>query len=284
MSQAVERQGLVAQPPGEAKERDLSWLDWSGLDDLSRDGRTVLFTESGSGGGEGYSIYLRKTDGSPAVRVGAGTGQTFSPDGSWVLAIADWATPESKIVLLPTGPGESKPLSTPGLQVQAADWTPDGKQIVFDAQESSHGVRVYVMDVASGKYRALTPEGYRIRQQGVAPDGKTAVLAGPDRRLYLYPLAGGEPTAFANMTLADRPVRWSEDGKSFYYLHSGDMPGKLYRLDLATGRTDVVRSYVPADAAGVSNVGRITVTPDVSAYAYSYVRVLSDLYVVDGLK
>jgi hypothetical protein len=41
MSQAVERQGLVALPPGEAKERDISWLDWSSVSDISRDGKTV---------------------------------------------------------------------------------------------------------------------------------------------------------------------------------------------------------------------------------------------------
>jgi hypothetical protein len=284
MSQAVERQGLVALPPGESKEKDISWLDWSGLNDLSRDGRTVLFTESGSGGGEGYSIYLRKTEGSPAVRVAAGVANTFSPDGSWVLGVMDWTSPMPKLVMFPTGPGESRPLPTPGLQVQLADWTPDGKQILFDAQEASHGVRVFLMDIASAKFRALTPDGYRVRQHGVTPDGKHAVLAGPDRRLYLYPLEGGEPTPFAGLGLADRPVRWSADGKSFYYLRAGDLPGKLYRLDVASGKTEVVRTYMPADAAGVGNVGRISITPDLSGYAYSYVRVLSDLYVVDGLK
>jgi len=284
MSQAVERQGLVALPPGESKERDISWLDWSGLNDLARDGRTALFTESGSGGGDGYSIYLRKTDGSPAVRVASGVAQAFSPDGSWVLGITDWTSPEPKLVLFPTGPGEARPFSTPGLQVQGADWTPDGKQIVFDAQEASHGVRVFVMDVASGKHRALTPEGYRIRQLGTPPDGKHALVVGPDRRLYLYPLEGGEPTPIAALTITDRPVRWSADGKSFYYLRLGDLPGKLYRLDIASGKTETVRAFMPADAAGVGNVGRISVTPDLSGYAYSYVRVLSDLYVVDGLK
>jgi Tol biopolymer transport system component len=284
MSQSVERQGLVALPPGESKERDLSWLDWSSLNDLSADGRTVLFTESGSGGGEGYSIYLRKTDGSPAVRVATGTAQTLSPDGEWVLGITDWTSAEPKIVLYPTGPGESRVLPTPGLRLQSADWTPDGKQILFDAQEASRGVRVFVMDVSSGKYRALTPEGYRVRPHGSSPDGKAAILAGPDRRLYLYPLEGGEPTPFAGMTLADRPVRWSGDGKSFYYIRAGDMPRRLYRLDLSAGNTEVLRSYVPADAAGVSNIGWVAITPDLSAYAYSYVRVLSDLYVVDGLK
>jgi dipeptidyl aminopeptidase/acylaminoacyl peptidase len=284
MTQAVERQGLVALPPGETRERDLSWLDWSGLNDLSKDGRTVLFTESGSGGGAGYSIYLRRTDGAPAVRVAPGVAETLSPDGSWVLGIVDW-TSEPKLVLFPTGPGESRPLPTPGIQVQFADWMPDGKQILVEAREPSRGVRVFLMDTSGGgKYRALTPEGYRLLQHGVAPDGRNVVLAGPERRPYLYPIEGGEPVPLAGLSGSDRPVRWSPDGKALFVNRTGEMPGKLYRLDLATGKTELVRTLMPADAAGVSNIGRICVTPDLSAYSYSYVRVLSDLYVVDGLK
>jgi eukaryotic-like serine/threonine-protein kinase len=284
MSQAVERQGLVALAPGEAKEKDISWLDWSGLNDLSGDGKTVLFTESGSGGGAGYSVYIRRADGSPAVRIASGIAQTFSPDGKWVLAIVDWTASEPKLALLPTGPGEPRQLPTPGLHVQGADWSVDGKQVLFEAQEGSRGVRVYVMDAATGKYRALTPEGYRVRQRGASPDGKRAVLLGPDRRLYLYPLEGGEPAALEGMTVADRPVRWSSDGKTLYLNHAGDIPGRLYRLDVATGKTETVRTYMPSDAAGVGNVGGIRVNADLSGYAYSYSRVLSDLYVVDGLR
>jgi hypothetical protein len=41
---------------------------------------------------------------------------------------------------------------------------------------------------------------------------------------------------------------------------------------------------MPADAAGVTNLGRICITSDLSGYAYAYTRVISDLYVVDGLK
>ncbi len=53
--------GLVAKGPGDTKEVDLSWLDWSLLSDVSPDGRFVVFTETGEGGGRGYSVYLRGT-------------------------------------------------------------------------------------------------------------------------------------------------------------------------------------------------------------------------------
>ena len=66
------KQHLVALGPGDNRERDLSWLDYSLAEAISADGRAVLFNEGGEGGGPGYSAFLRRTDGSPAVRLGEG--------------------------------------------------------------------------------------------------------------------------------------------------------------------------------------------------------------------
>jgi Tol biopolymer transport system component len=283
MTQSVERQGIMALAPGETKEKELSWLDWSGVTDMSSDGRFVLFTESGSGGGEGYSIYLRKTDGSPAVRVAEGFSNTLSPDGKWALGVSGWTTDRPTMSLYPTGPGQPRSLATKDVRVQFADWMPDGKQILFEAREPGRGVRVYLMDIESGKYKAVTPEGYRIQQHGISPDGRVAVLNGPDRKPVLYPVAGGEPTPL-DLQTTDRLARWTTDGKALIYHQVGELPTKLYRLELASGRKEVIRSVMPADAAGVANVGRIALTPDLSSYVYSFTRILSDLYVVDGLK
>ncbi|HYB53085.1 MAG TPA: protein kinase, partial [Thermoanaerobaculia bacterium] len=87
LSQDKAHQGLVAFGPGLDKELDLSWLDWSLAASISRDGSMVLFDESGEGGGAGYSVYVRKLDGTPAIRLGEGSAQTLSPDGKLALAI-----------------------------------------------------------------------------------------------------------------------------------------------------------------------------------------------------
>ncbi|MGH9366972.1 MAG: protein kinase domain-containing protein [Thermoanaerobaculia bacterium] len=282
MTQAIERQGMIALPPGEQKERDISWLDWSSGTDLSPDGKTVLFTESGSGGGEGYSVYLRKTDGSPAVRLGEGSTLGLSPDGKWALAIRD-LTSDPQMVLYPTGAGEPRPLPKNGLRVQNANWVPDGRRILFEAAEPGHGARLFLLDLESGKSRPLTPEGYRLSAASVSPDSKSAILLGPDRRVYLYPMEGGEPTALSAIGPLDRVVGWSADGR-VNLLRLAELPARVSRLDVETGRVEALKQIVPADAAGVSGVGRVCLTPDGAAYVYSYTRVLSDLYVVDGLK
>ena len=85
---------LSALPPGETRERSLSWFDWSLVTDMSPDGKTVVFSETGEAVGADYSMYLRKTDGSPAVRLGDGGFGFLSPDRQWVLA-TDRSPPSS---------------------------------------------------------------------------------------------------------------------------------------------------------------------------------------------
>ncbi len=282
MTQAIERQGISVLPPGEQKERDLSWLDWSSGLDMSDDAKSILFTESGSGGGEGYSVYLRKTDGSPAVRLGEGSTNGLSPDGKWALAIRA-LTSDPQMVLYPTGAGEPRPLPKNGLRVLNANWMPGGKGILFEAAEPGHGARLFLLDLESGKSRPVTPEGYRLFTASVSPDAKLAVVGGPDRRVYAYPLEGGEPTALPAIGPLDRVVGWSGDRK-INLMRLAELPARISRLDIATGRVEPWKQVMPADAAGVSGIGRVCLTADGTAYAYNYTRVLSDLYIVDGLR
>jgi Tol biopolymer transport system component/predicted Ser/Thr protein kinase len=283
MTHDTNRIEVLGLSPGERKEHDLSWLDWSNASDISADGKTLLFSEAGEGGGAGYSVYVRRTDGSPAVRLGEGSAQVLSPDGKWALAITRIAS-EPQIVLYPTGAGETRTLPREGLVAQAADWLPDGKQILMTASEAGRGSRLYLRDLSGGKPRAISPEGYRSFLRMISPDGKLVAVRGPDQRLYLYPLAGGEPSAIPGLTAEDTPTAWSADGRFLYVYRRRELPAKVYRLDVATGRKEFWRELMPFDAAGVRSISPPLVTPDGKSYAYAYIRTLSDLYLVEGLK
>ena len=63
--------------------------------------REALFTETGEGGGATYAVYLRKTDGSPAVRLGDGLAFGLSPDAK--TAASARVGDLQPIILLPTG-------------------------------------------------------------------------------------------------------------------------------------------------------------------------------------
>jgi eukaryotic-like serine/threonine-protein kinase len=277
------RIGTLGLFSGSDRERELTWLDWSLARDLSPDGQMLLFGEMGEGGGVGYSAYLRKTDGSPPVLLGEGAGEGLSPDGSWVLSIMH-PFKDTELVAYPTGPGEAKRFSQDGLALQLADWTPDGKQIVFSASERERGVRIYVRDFAGGKPRPVSPEGYRMFRHGVSPDGRFVIAAGPDQRVYLYPLAGGEPKPLQGSRSGDIPDHWTADGHALYVHRRDEMPAKVYLLDVMTGRKQLWRELIPADAAGVDQVSIVLPSADGLSCVYSYLRQLSDLYVVEGLK
>jgi len=163
-------------------------------------------------------------------------------------------------------------------------WLPDGHRILFSANEADHGVRLYVQGIEEAKPRAVSPEGYLAFDRCLSPDGKLVAVSGPDQRYYLYPVEGGEPVAIAGLLPGDAPVSWSGDGRSLLIGRRGEVPLKAFWLDVRTGRKELWRELVPPDPTGITTIGRIAATPDGKSYAYSYIRSLADLYVVEGLK
>jgi Tol biopolymer transport system component len=281
MTNESDRLGILGRGPSDDKERELSWLDYSLVTDVRSDGSKILISESGEGGGPAYSAYLRDFSGTAAVRLGDGSTEAFSPDGSWAVAITHTATPQ--IQLLPTSVGEPRVLSHDGLDVFAVDFLPDGKTLVFTATEAGHGTRLFLRDMAGGKARAISPENYSLFRGTVTPDGKSVVVRGPDRRVYLYPTQGGEPTALPAIRGTDRPIRWSPDGRTLY-IQSAGLPMRVQKYDVATGKLELWKEVSPTDTAGLAGASRFTVTPDGRTYAYSYLRILSFLQLVEGLK
>jgi len=101
------KNSVMCMLAGQTKERDLAWLDYSIGNDLSPDGKTLLFTENREGGGSLASVYLRNTDGSPPVRIGDGEAQALSPDGQRVLTLIVRAS-QPLLYILPVSAGEAR--------------------------------------------------------------------------------------------------------------------------------------------------------------------------------
>jgi serine/threonine protein kinase len=271
--------GMLGFRDGDKNERDLSWLDWSLTGDVSPDGKNVVFFESGEGVGSNYSVFMRGMDGSPAVRLGSGEFPKLSPDGKWVAAL-NLASPE-QIELLPTGVGQPRVVTNDSLEHLRVAWDPSGHAILFNAYEPGHPVRAYWMDLDSGKTHPVTPEG--VGGILVSPDGKLLARDSQGKR-WLYPLAGGDPQPF-NLTLdpSDFLVDWEKDGNSVLILR-GQNPAKVYRAYLGSSKLEELKALSPSDPAGVVTVGGVRFSADRKSYVYDYFRILSDLYVVDGLK
>ena len=282
LSKDAWRRELIGLAAGESKERDLSWLDYSYPSDLSADGKTLLFTEAGEGGGTNYSVYQRKIGEMSAVRLGDGMALSLSPDEKWVIASVP--TAPAPLVLLPTGPGEVKTLTHDTINHSRAKWLPDGRRYLFSGKEPGHAARIYRQDSLDAKPVPISPEGIDPLILVLSPDGQQVISVGADQKAYSYPVSGGDPRAIAGIDPGEQPIQWSADGKEVYLYKPGDLPAKVYRLDLSTGRRSLWKELIPSDAAGVSRLGPIVITPDGKSCLYGYHRILSDLYLVDGLK
>jgi len=290
LARSGRRREVMVRYQDEPKERDLSWLDYSYPADLSADGKTLLFDEEGVGGGVQYAntkeltyaVYIRNTDGSPAIRLGEGAANALSPDQKWVIA----QTPSSpeQLRLLPTGAGETRQLTNDSINHQWARWFPDGKRFVFSGNEPDHGVRLYVESISGGTPQAISPEGIDAVSFAIAPDGQTVAGIGPDQKGYLYPVAGGEPRVINGFEAGDELIGWNQDGRSLYLYRTGEVPAKIYQLDLAAGKKTFWKQIIPVDPTGLSTLGPILITPDGKTYVYGFHRTLADLYLVEGLK
>ena len=113
VGQGIARRGIVVSSNHGESLRDLSWLDFSYLRDISDDGKMILFEEEGSST-TNYTVYVRDADGSPAVPIGEGYAGSLSRDKKWALAIK-LTEPNHEIWLLPIGPGEPRRVNPPTL-------------------------------------------------------------------------------------------------------------------------------------------------------------------------
>jgi hypothetical protein len=270
--------------PGDRRERDLSELDLSFVVDLSRDGRTLLGVEQGAGAGPHGAIFLRPTDGTPAVWLGEGDPLALSPDGKWVLTRRIYLSPQ-RLVLVPTGAGQGRELETgPVERYLEGKWFPDGRRILFSAIVPGHKARLYVQDLDGGGPRAVGPEGLRLPSLGgaVSPDGLRAIALDADSAPALYTIGGTEVTPIPGLGSGDQPMGWSDDGRGILFYRPAAPALAVLRLDLASGRISVVRELLTSSPSGMFGDYHVLATPDGRSFAYNYLRQSNDLYLGEG--
>jgi WD40 repeat protein len=282
MSEDDERTVLRVLPPGAKEDREFSYLDWTLPRDLSSDGKMLLFDESGEGGGNEFSVYLRNAESGSVVRLGSGSALALSPDGLWV---ASCSADNRQFFLLPTRTGQARTLATPGFQYQSvAAFFPKSPRLLFVAQEGSHGARLYVQDLAGGKPTPISAEMIGASLVPISPDEAWVAARALDDGVYLFPLSGGAPKRMSGTDSGDWPIRWTADGRGVYVFRRGQLPCDVFRVDVATGRKDRVTTLKPPEAPGLASINRALITPDGQSWAYSYQRTLSDLFVVEKIK
>jgi Tol biopolymer transport system component len=278
------RAGAISLAPGENKERDLSWQDWTIPNDLSEDGKLVLFIEAGEAGGGEYAVFTRETNGMSAVRLGEGSALALSPDGKWALVLRQNMSPPD-LALLPTGVGQQRTLPIGNVIPNTGTFFADSKRVLFSGHEPNHAARVYVVNVDGGQPRPITPEGFRLGPypRSVSPDGKRVAGITSDG-IALVSVEGGDPQSLRGSESGDAPLRWAKDGNALFIGNRGETACEVSRLDVQTGRRTAWKTFSPPDVAGVVGVACPRISADEQHYVFGYIRNLSDLFLVEHIK
>jgi eukaryotic-like serine/threonine-protein kinase len=275
------RLGIRGMEPGGKEEHELGWFGWSELRDISPDGRKILFEEEGDGGGPNYTVFLRSTDGSPPARIGEGVAMALSPDGKWAVTKAAKGGP---LMLVPTGAGEAKQLTHDAVSYEVARFMPDGTRLLAWGIEAGHGGRDYLIDLSNGDSKPVTPEGFAGVQ--ISPDGRSAAVRGPDGKRGIWPLEGGGFHPIPGLPSNYAIIGWTPDGQSVFAapILRDAKSSKVSRVNIQTGKMEPWKTFGAETGAGVSSMVAPHLSSDGNAYAYLYVRTLSEAYVVTGLK
>jgi hypothetical protein len=282
LSNGTWRAALEYQAPGEAAERDMSWLDWSVLADLSADGKAILFNETREGGGARSGVYLRYSDSDTPVRIGDGYGDALSPDRKLVLCHTG-----EQLVVIPTGSGEPRTLAIKGAFDTGAAWLPDSRRVIVGGVVPGHGYQLHAIDTLDEVAKPISPEnisGEGFRPFAVSADGKLVAGMSKEEMVTFYPVDGGDAVAVSGVEKGEIPIQFSADGASLYVYRPRALPAQVYKITLATGVRELWKQFSPTDPAGVYRIAPICITRDATAYAYDALRSTSDLFVAEGLR
>jgi hypothetical protein len=220
--------------------------------------------------------YYRRTDGSAAINMGAGT-SVISPDGKWILS---YSRKSKKLMLQPVSVGEPKELPTPGLVFfDHASWSDDGRQIAYEGQTSQNEWNVYKQRIDGGP-PALVKTKARNANPVLSADGALLALREEHGGIFLFK-EGGQPTALKGTLPNEVPIRLANGGSSLLVAEIGGRAVELTLIDLSNGRRELWKRF-PTGA--LTNGRPVVTTPDLKYYVYESPRYSSDLYLVENLR
>ncbi|HYN43903.1 MAG TPA: WD40 repeat domain-containing protein [Thermoanaerobaculia bacterium] len=267
---------------GAELERDLCWTSHAQVAALSADGNRAVITVYDDRGGGNGTAWLRGTDGSAPIPLGAGDATDLSPDGRWAVVIRHGEI--DTLALLPTVPGEGRTLVLPRVErYHWARFTPDGRGIVLSANEKGRKIRLYRLDLATGDSAPVTPEGVGYLLS-LTSKGDAVTSEDLDRKLRLFPLEGGSPRDIAGLLPSENVLIWLPGDEAYLAAMPNDVPLRVFHVDARTGERRLHAEVGPPDRNGLRSLWPVAFSRDGSAVAYTVSRLFSELFVVEGVR
>src|SRR5262249_28979268 len=191
----------------------------------------------------------------------------------------------TQLKFVPAAGGAGRELPLSGLIYQWARLFPAEDRLLVLANYPNQPLGLYVQTITTGKAAPLTGP-LMVRNAAISPDGKTVAVLTPEGSLILYSTAdGSQRTVSTGPPLA--PIRWSRDSEWIYVQHlrsAVQSSSDVSRIRAATGEIRFWKKIAPRDPTGVNSITGVVIADDEQSYAYSYRRVLSDLFIAQGWK
>ena len=220
-----------------------------------------------------------------AVHLGEGAALGISPDDRWVLSQSDEAGGQDRFLLLPTGQGLARPSSIEASGPCRGERSrPTEAASSFSRERAGAAPALYAQGLAGGEPRAVSRDGLEGDPIVVSSDGRFAAAVGAEGRIVICRLEDATTRPLPGASADEMPIVWSPDGRSLYVFKRNELPARVFRVDVETGRRELWREIAPADRTGLDHIDAIRMTPDARAYAYGYTRTLGSLQIAEGLR
>ena len=118
----------------------------------------------------------------------------------------------------------------------------------------------------------------------MSPEARRIVTRKSGGDLLIFPVDGGEPRVVPGATPDDNLLRWSADGRSVLVAPAAEVPSRIERLDVTTGKRELVRTIGPQDLSAVTGIYPIVLAADEKTHVYSCRRMISQLFLVEGAR
>lgn len=262
----------------EVSEQNISWLDWSHPVAISADGNTILFDESGAGGGTGYSTFVYSAREPSPQRIGSGRAMDLSEDGRW--ALTQNATDASKLNLVSIETRRSQAVAGHGFIYHWTKFLPDAQQILAGGNFPGQPAGIYGQHLPDGA-PALVNSGMEIDEAVIDPTGKLAMGVSDKCEVAILDLSNGHARTIKTNRMV-YPVLFMNEKQAL----TRRMEGKtvvLNFLDLSSGELTDFRQIQPVDTTGIAHTFPVRMARNLRKYVYSRVEDYSDLYIISGL-
>src|SRR5271168_135640 len=282
LSSEQQRTEITGIDPATGKElRGLEWFDGSNMSDVLPDGKAIVFLEWGGPAGPLYLVVYRKLDGSAPVALGPGAQPRFSPDGTMVASPLVTSPPQ--LILHPIGAGQSQRLPVGEITaLKSVAWFPDGQHLALVGAANGQPLRTYEMDLGGGKPQVLGPAGFL--GVAVAKDGKRIAGRNASGEAVVFDCESQKLQAIPGIEPEEQLSKWMEDGQALLVYSATSWEARMYRVEVATGKRTLLQTITLSEKAGSTAPLRLAYAQGSKTYVYSDVRILGNLYVVEGLE